>query len=75
MSAWGLQVEGLVETCPGVRSVMVEYDPNELGLSKLLKILERADAALRPPEGSLPSRVIKLPMAFGDHWTRAAIER
>jgi hypothetical protein len=33
-----LQVAGLVETSPGVRSVMVEYEPRELGLAKLLEV-------------------------------------
>ena len=33
-----LQVPGLVETSPGVRSVMVEYEPRELGLAKLLEV-------------------------------------
>lgn len=79
---WALQkelahaeVEGLVETGPGVRSVMVEYDPNVLGLSKLLGIIERADAVLQPLESSLPTRIIKLPIAFDDRCTRGAIDR
>jgi allophanate hydrolase subunit 1 len=33
-----MQVPGLVETSPGVRSVMVEYEPRELGLAKLLEV-------------------------------------
>lgn len=28
-----------METSPGVRSVMVEYEPRELGLSKLLEVI------------------------------------
>lgn len=79
---WALQralahskVEGVVETSPGVRSVMVEYDPDVLSLSRLLSLLRDADEALQPPEDALQSRIIKLPIAFGDRWTRAAIER
>lgn len=33
-----IQVPGLVETSPGVRSVMVEYEPRELGLARLLEV-------------------------------------
>ncbi len=69
------QVEGLVETSPGVRSVMVEYDPSVLPLSPLLALLRRTDVALPVAVTRLPSRVVKLPIAFGDRWTRAAIDR
>lgn len=41
-----------------------------------LQVLREADAAL-PPSSSekLPSRVLHLPIAFGDRWTKAAIQR
>lgn len=69
------QVPGLVETSPGVRSVMVEYEPRTLPLAKLLEVLQSTDAGLPPSDLSLPSRVLRLPIAFGDRWTKAAIQR
>lgn len=69
------QVEGLVETSPGVRSVMVEYDPAVLPLGALLALLQKTDEVLPEAVTQLPSRVVKLPIAFGDRWTKAAIQR
>jgi urea carboxylase len=69
-------VDGLVETSPGVRSVMIEYDQRRLPLSTLVALLERGEAELAPAtQAKLPSRVIHLPMAFDDRWTHEAIAR
>lgn len=40
------KVEGLVETSPGVRSCMIEYDQRVLPLTKLLKTLLDAEQEL-----------------------------
>lgn len=34
----GLQLPGLVETSPGVRSVLIEYDPHALPLATLMQV-------------------------------------
>lgn len=42
----------------------------------MLQVLKGTDTALPPSsEVKLPSRVLHLPLAFGDPWTKAAIER
>ncbi len=38
-------VDGLIETSPGVRSVMIEYDQRRLPLSKLLAVRRAAPPA------------------------------
>ncbi|MEW5305221.1 MAG: hypothetical protein WDW36_007777 [Sanguina aurantia] len=78
LEAWlkGANVAGLMETSPGVRSCMVEYDVRKLTLSRLLKLLVSAELVL--PDVStmvLPSRTVRLPMAFDECWTHEAIER
>ena len=45
-------IEGLVETSPGVRSCMIEYDQRRLPLRKLLDILLKTEQQL-PKVGSL----------------------
>ena len=40
------KVEGLVETSPGVRSCMIEYDQRVLSLTSLLKTLLDAERQL-----------------------------
>ncbi|KAG2494459.1 hypothetical protein HYH03_007511 [Edaphochlamys debaryana] len=67
---------GLIETSPGVRSIMVEYDIAAISPGRLLQVLEAAEA--RIPDVSrmvLPSRVVQLPMAFDERWTHEAIAK
>lgn len=70
------QLPGLVETSPGVRSCMVEYDIAQISPGRLLQVLEEAEALI-PDVSSmvLPSRVVHLPMAFDERWTHEAIAK
>lgn len=71
-----LNIDGLVETSPGVRSVMIEYDQRRLPLSKLLQILDDAEKHMvSAEEVRLPHRIVHLPMAFNEKWTHEAINR
>lgn len=69
-------VPGIVETCPGVRSLMIEYDNRVLSLATLLELLHRAEAEM-PPAGEvdLPSRIIRLPLSFDDPACHEAIAK
>jgi len=67
---------GLIETAPGFRSMLVSYDPLELASGDLLDHLQAVHDALDPERGiSIPSRVVHLPIAFDDSQTRASVER
>lgn len=69
-----LHIEGLLETIPGVRSLLIKYDPLQLPLTKLLETLQSIEKDLPSiEEVEIPSRVIHLPLAFHDTWTREAI--
>jgi KipI family sensor histidine kinase inhibitor len=68
--------EGLIETAPGFRSMLVSYDPFVLSSAELLDHLQTVHDALDPERGiTIPSRVVHLPIAFDDSETRAAVER
>ncbi|MBA3414602.1 MAG: carboxyltransferase domain-containing protein [Chloroflexia bacterium] len=68
--------DGVVETIPALRSILVHYDSTELPPAELIAALDAAYAALPPVENlSIPSRQISLPMAVDDQWTRADIAR
>jgi allophanate hydrolase subunit 1 len=68
--------DGLIETAPGFRSMLVSYDPFALSSAELLVHLQAVHDALDPERGiSIPSRVVHLPIAFDDSQTRAAVER
>ena len=68
------QIEGVLETVPGVRSLLIKYNGIRLPLKKLIIILREIEE--RMPliqEESVPSRMIYLPFAFHDKWTKEAM--
>jgi allophanate hydrolase subunit 1 len=69
-------IDGLVETAPGFRSILVVYEPSRISAGDLVAELHRVHEGL--PGGremSIPSRLIRLPIAFDDAETRRAVER
>ncbi|TQN28456.1 allophanate hydrolase subunit 1 [Haloactinospora alba] len=67
---------GLVEAAPGLRSILVRFDPRRTGRDALIERL-RATHDAQPDITSLvlPSRVITLPIAFDDTSCREAVRR
>jgi urea carboxylase len=69
-------VDGLIETAPGFRSLLASYDPLTLPVGDLVDHLRAVYDDLPAREGiEIPSRLIKLPIAFSDTQTRAAVQR
>ncbi len=68
--------DGLVETAPGFRSILVTYDPLELSTGDLVDHLHAVHDGLRTEQGiEIPSRLVRLPLAFNDSQTRQAVQR
>jgi urea carboxylase len=68
--------EGVVETAPGFRSILVTYEPRVLAVADLLDHLHAVHDSLQNEHGiSIPSRVVHMPVAFDDSSSRAAVER
>lgn len=65
------------ELCPGVRSLLVRYDPSAIRLPQLLSSLKELEIGVMGAveDVVVPSRVIRLPLAFDDGWTREAQQR
>lgn len=69
-------VPGVLETAPGVRSLLIRYDPLRIGLQDLVDALGRLENTLPPVlEMTVPSRLVHLPIACHDRWTRAAVKQ
>jgi urea carboxylase len=68
--------EGLVETAPGFRSMLVSYDPFAISSAELVEHVQSVHDQLDRERGiTIPSRVVHLPVAFDDSQTRGAVER
>jgi urea carboxylase len=69
-------VDGVLELSPGVRSLQINFDSRRIPLAKLLDILVQAETELPAVETmEVPTRVLRLPLAFDASSTRAAIEK
>jgi urea carboxylase len=70
-------IDGFVEASPGVRSLMIEYNPDLLHLKDLLTSVAHAEQELQSMAQTteLQSRVIHLPIAFDDSSINDAIQK
>ena len=66
------------ELCPGVRSLLVKYNPSKISVGKLvdtLRAIEIGGIMGSIDDVVVPSRLIRLPLAFNDRWTIEAQKR
>ncbi len=71
-----LQLDGVIDLTPGIRSLQVHYDPQRLSRDTLLKQLLAAEHALpRTDALEVPTRTVWLPLSWDDEATRLAIEK
>lgn len=68
--------EGLIETAPGFRSILIHYDSLALPTPELVTHLHAVyDGLPAEHEMAIESRLIKLPIAFDDSESRNAVSR
>ena len=66
---------GVIDTNPSYNSVVVEYDPDRIGLDDLERELRRLIEGLGSVEDlELESRLAYLPVMYRDPWTKACVE-
>jgi urea carboxylase len=69
-------VRGLLEIAPGLRSLLIYYDPAVIRQRAALAALDELHAEIPEPTSiTLPSRTVRLPVAFDDTTSREAVER
>jgi len=69
-------IDGVIETVPALRSMLIQYDSLRLPTRDLVETLKKLEDAIPSVDNlSIPSRRVELPMAFEDQWTRSDIER
>eukprot|EP01084_Bolivina_argentea_P013740 25750_1 len=76
------KLNGIIDTIPGVKTLLIEYDPLEISLQYLLNMLVDIEQNhlcdvmdLNKNEISLQSRIFNLPFVFNCEWTNLAIKR
>jgi urea carboxylase len=71
-----LDLPGVINITPGIRSLQLQYDPRVVGLTTLLRALIDAEERLGGLEDfEIPSRIVWLPLSFNDPAVAATIDR
>jgi urea carboxylase len=67
---------GIRELTPGIRSLQIHYDSQQVTLAALLRHIDLAALALvQGDDFSVPSRIVHLPLSWDDEACRLAIEK
>ena len=70
------RLPGVLDLTPGIRSLQIHYDSRLLQRDKLLGFLIAAEKELPAIEDmQVPTRIVHLPLSWGDGATRLAIEK
>ena len=70
------EVKGLIETVPGIRTNLLHFDPEQVGVEALIEVVKEAEESMPTIDDVvLPSRLIHLPIAFEDSETKKSVAR
>jgi urea carboxylase len=72
-----LQLDGMIDMTPGIRSMQLHYDSRVLPLEKLLDTLEEIETRFAQEKGKrrIPSRIVHMPLSWDDITARQASEK
>ncbi len=66
----------IIDMTPGIRSLQVHFDVNQISAGEMCKKVEEINEGLKELDDiTVPSRIIKLPLSWDDPQTRLAAER
>ncbi|WP_434605276.1 urea carboxylase [Pseudomonas sp. R1-7] len=69
-------LHGVIDLTPGIRSLQVHYQPEQLSLANLLVIVAGEwDAVCAAQDLQVPSRIVHLPLSWDDPACQLAIEK
>ncbi|WP_395600157.1 urea carboxylase [Pseudomonas sp. B19125] len=71
-----LALPGVIDLTPGIRSLQIHYQPEQLPLAGLLALITTQWAAVcATPNLQVPSRIVHLPLSWDDPACQLAIEK
>src|SRR6202158_546701 len=71
-----LELPGVIDLTPGIRSLQIHYQPERLPLSQLLATIEQKwQDVLLQKDLRAPSRIVHLPLSWDDPACRLAIDK
>jgi|SRR5579872_1282491 urea carboxylase len=69
------RIKGVTEICPANASFQIGFDPDMIAPNDLLAELKAFDGASNKTDASLATRIIEIPVFYGDPWTHETLMR
>lgn len=69
------KIDGITEICPANASYQVRYDPDTIEPEALVALLREIEQAVATAEPVMHTRIIELPVYYGDPWTHETMMR
>jgi urea carboxylase len=70
-----LAIPGVTEICPANASYQIRFRPEVVKPDDLMKLLQSLEAVMGDAELELETRIIEIPVFYGDPWTRETLMR
>jgi urea carboxylase len=68
-------IAGLRELTPGIRTLQIHYDSQQIHLDELLVVVESTALSITTGDLSVPSRIVHLPLSWDDEACKLAIRK
>jgi urea carboxylase len=69
------RIRGVTEICPANASLQVRFDPDVIAPDALLGELQALEAASGRADKTLATRIVEIPVLYGDPWTHETLMR
>lgn len=70
-----LGIKGVRELTPGIRSLQVHYDSQQIQVTELIEIIEKSVESLATGDLTVPGRKVYLPLSWDDEACQLAIKK
>jgi urea carboxylase len=68
-------IRGVTEICPANASFQIKFDPDLIAAHDLLRELQSLEHAAQDLGGELKTRIVEIPVFYGDPWTHETLMR
>lgn len=68
-------IAGITEICPANASFQIKFDPDLIAPDELIAKLERFETAAETSDKRIDTRIIEIPVLYGDPWTHETLMR
>ena len=68
-------IPGITEICPANASFQIKFDPDVIAPMDLLEKLKSFEAAAESADRTIETRIIEIPVLYGDPWTHETLMR